>query len=227
MTASAVLVSGGLDSGALLALLAARGPVHPIYVRAGLPWEEQELEALKTFVDALLERSTLLEPVVELSVGGDALNGDHWSMTGRVPEYDEPDEAVYLPGRNVILIGLAAVWCSTRGVNSIAIGTLDCNPFSDGTPEFFENYGRLLSGALDHPLVVEAPFRGMGKAELVRRYAHLPLGLTLTCMAPIAGVHCGACNKCRERREAFSDAGVTDSATYASHRNTGRGQEVA
>jgi 7-cyano-7-deazaguanine synthase len=227
MSASAALVSGGLDSGALLALLANRGPVHPVYIRAGLPWEEQELEALTAFTDALLERGIPLEPVVELSVGGDALYGDHWSMTGQVPEYDEPDEAVYLPGRNVILIGLAAVWCSNRGVNSIAIGTLDCNPFSDGNPEFFENYGRLLSGALNHPLVVEAPFRGMGKAELVRRYADLPLGLTLTCMAPIAGVHCGACNKCRERREAFYDAGVTDSATYAPNRDTGRGQEVA
>ncbi len=227
MSASAALVSGGLDSGALLVLLADQGPVHPVYIRAGLPWEKQELEALTAFADALLERGTPLEPVVELSVGGEALYGDHWSMTGQVPEYDEPDEAVYLPGRNLILIGLAAVWCSTRGVNSIAIGTLDCNPFSDGTPEFFENYGRLLSGSLDHPLVVEAPFRGMGKAELVRRYAHLPLGLTLTCMAPTAGVHCGACNKCRERREAFYDAGVTDTAKYAPHPDMGRGQEVA
>ena len=94
MSASAALVSGGLDSGALLALLADRGadrgPVHPLYVRAGLPWEEQEIEALKTFANALLKRGARLEPVVELSIGGDVLYGDHWSMTGKVPAYDEP-----------------------------------------------------------------------------------------------------------------------------------------
>ncbi len=215
MSASAALVSGGLDSGALLALMAGRGPVHPIYVRAGLPWEQQELAALNAFVAAMVNRGIRLEPIVELSVGGETLYGDHWSLSGQVPGYDEPDEAVYLPGRNVMLIGLAAVWCSTHGVNTIAMGTLDCNPFADATPEFFEDYARLLSGALSHPLTIETPFRGMGKAELVSRYSQLPLGLTLTCMSPQGGVHCGACNKCRERREAFDQAGCHDSAKYA------------
>jgi len=28
-------------------------------------------------------------------------------------------------------------------------------------------------------------------------------------------VHCGDCNKCRERREAFHDAGVEDRTRYA------------
>ena len=72
-------------------------------------------------------------------------------------------------------------------------------------------------------ITVIAPFRHLGKAELVRRYAHLPLGLTLTCMAPRGGVHCDACNKCRERREAFAEAGVADGATYAA----APGREVA
>jgi 7-cyano-7-deazaguanine synthase len=38
-------------------------------------------------------------------------------------------------------------------------------------------------------------------------------------MAPVerdgAVLHCGACNKCRERREAFAAAGVEDRTTYA------------
>ena len=34
-------------------------------------------------------------------------------MSGEtVPEYDAPDETVYIPGRNIILITLAAIWCS-------------------------------------------------------------------------------------------------------------------
>jgi 7-cyano-7-deazaguanine synthase len=108
-------------------------------------------------------------------------------------------------------------------VRSMALGTLGDNPFADATAEFFQDYARLLSSALGQPLEVQAPFRGTGKAELVRRFFQLPLGLTLTCIAPVAGIHCGACNKCRERREAFDDAGVTDSAAYAPR----SGREVA
>jgi 7-cyano-7-deazaguanine synthase in queuosine biosynthesis len=41
----------------------------------------------------------------------------------------------------------------------------------------------------------------------------------LSCMSPVrAGdrwIHCGQCSKCRERRDAFADAGVDDDTTYA------------
>lgn len=215
MSEAAALASGGLDSAALIARLAVSGPVHPLYVRAGLPWEDQELDALAAFCSALSADGRPLRPVVELSVGGGDLYGDHWSMSGSAPGYDEPDEAVYLPGRNVMLIGLAAVWCASRGIEKIGLGTLAGNPFADATEEFFDGYGKLLSTALGRPITVTAPFRHLGKADLVRRYARLPLGLTLTCMAPRGGVHCDACNKCRERREAFAEAGVPDEATYA------------
>ncbi len=119
------------------------------------------------------------------------------------------------PGRNVLLIGLAAVWCSTNRVHQIAIGSLDENPFPDATPRFFADYARLLSDALDHDVAIVAPYRGLHKAELIRRHPDLPLGLSLSCMQSRQGSHCGACNKCAERRRAFVEAGVADPTPYA------------
>ena len=187
--------------------------VTPIYVRKGLAWEDAEHAALIAFVRALGNPN--VKPVTTLSVPVRQIYGRHWSVTGQdVPSYDAPDGAVYLPGRNVLLLGLTAVWCSIHGVSRISIGTLGGNPFSDATPAFFESFASVLSQGLGHRILVEAPFRGGNKSQLIRTHSHLPLELSLTCIAPSNGKHCGNCNKCRERREAFVEAGVEDKTAY-------------
>ena len=211
----AVLTSGGLDSCVLLADLSEKAEVIPVYVRFGLAWEEQERRALEAYLEAVARPS--IAPLVVLDMPIASVYGQHWSTTGEdVPAADAPDSDVYLPGRNVLLIGLTAVWCAVHAVNQIAIGSLDENPFPDATPEFFGDYSRLLSGALSHPIEVIAPYRGLHKQELIARHTDLPLELTLTCMDPRDGMHCGACNKCFERQQAFRRAGVEDRTRYAS-----------
>ena len=89
--------------------------VWPVYVRAGLAWEDEERRAIERFVAAL--DSPNVRSLVELSAPMGQIYGDHWSMTGvGVPKPGDADDAVFMPGRNIVLIGLAAVWCSTRGV---------------------------------------------------------------------------------------------------------------
>lgn len=209
----AVLASGGLDSSVLIAKLAADAEVYPIYVRCGFKWEDAELAVLRLFVEAL--KNERVKRTIELSAPAAALYGDHWSVTGeRVPAADEPDENTYLPGRNILLISLAAIWCSTHGVTRIAIGSLGGNPFPDATPQFFDSFGRDLSNGLRHEIAIEAPLRGFHKDDLIRQFKGLPLELTLTCMAPEESRHCGRCNKCFERQQAFAKAGVFDRTLY-------------
>jgi 7-cyano-7-deazaguanine synthase len=58
----------------------------------------------------------------------------------------------------------------------------------------------------------------MDKPDVIRLGLELgvPLELTLSCMNPQEGRHCGRCSKCRERRDAFRAAGVEDHTLYAS-----------
>ena len=210
----AVLASGGLDSSVLLAGLARTAEVYPIYIQWGFPWEATERTSLERFLSALKSPNTR-SPVL-ISVPIKPIYGDHWSLNGaEVPGKDEPDSAVFLPGRNILLIGLAAVWCSTHGVSRIAIGSLGGNPFPDATPEFFERFADTLSTGLSHKVIVEAPFRGLHKSDIIRQFRELPLHLTITCMAPAAGQHCGRCNKCAERRNAFLSSEVPDHTIYS------------
>jgi 7-cyano-7-deazaguanine synthase len=57
----------------------------------------------------------------------------------------------------------------------------------------------------------------MHKAEVIAagRTLGVPIVLTLSCMQPAGGLHCGRCSKCRERRDAFRDAGIDDPHSYA------------
>ena len=146
-----------------------------------------------------------------------AVYGDHWSRPAAagVPSDESRDEAVYLPGRNVLLASKAAVWCALRGVETLAFGTLRGNPFPDATPRFFREFEGVLNLALGTRLRIVRPLERFDKAEVVRRGAGLPLHLTFSCLDPVEGAHCGACNKCAERRKGFRRAGLEDSAPYA------------
>lgn len=228
MTKSAVLLSGGLDSAVLLADEAAGGDVHPIYVSAGLAWERAERE----FVGRLLASSTLagrVRPLVSLSVDmRDVYPASHWAVDGRPPSYHTPDEDVYLPGRNIVLFSKAGVYCAAARIGRLVIGSLEHNPFPDATPEFRSTMARALSLGLAHDLRIDAPYAGTSKAAVIRRGAALgvPFDLTLSCMSPRRSgrshyIHCGTCSKCRERHDAFVEAGLTDPTEYADTSNVG------
>lgn len=220
MTKCAVLLSGGLDSAVLLAEEAARGDVQPIYIAAGLAWESAE----RAMVDALLRSEAMrghARPLVALSVEmRDVYAATHWAVTGQPPAYHTPDEDVYLPGRNIVLLAKAGVYCAAAGFDRLVLGTLGHNPFSDATPEFRRAMGQALSLGMAHEIQVEAPYAALDKAEVIRRGAALgvPFELTLSCMSPLAGPllpkHCGTCSKCRERHDAFIDVGVADPTDY-------------
>src|SRR5918995_273722 len=91
----AVLFSAGLDSAVLLAGALTEGPAHPIYVRAGLAWEAQELEAALKLLAAPLYRAAA--PLAALTVDmRDVYPPDHWAVRGEAPGFDTRDEDVYL-----------------------------------------------------------------------------------------------------------------------------------
>ena len=220
---TAVLLSGGLDSAVLLGDEALRGDVQPIYVSVGLAWEAAEREVVERLLSASPFRDRM-RPLAALSVDmRDVYAANHWAVEGRPPSYHTPDEDVYLPGRNVILFGKAGVFCAAAAIARLVIGTLEHNPFPDATPPFREAMQRALTLGLAHELSIEAPFAGMSKADVIRRGVALgaPLELSLSCMSPHGTTHCGTCSKCRERHDAFLEAGVSDPTTYASREYVG------
>ena len=150
----------------------------------------------------------------------DVYPAGHWALAGRPPAYHTPDEDVYLPGRNIVLLGKAGVYCAAVGIGRLVMGTLAHNPFPDATPPFRSAMARALTLGLAHALTIDAPYAELGKAEVVRRGITLgvPFDLTLSCMNPHRGRWpdtAASCSKCRERHDAFLEAGVADPTRYA------------
>lgn len=211
----AVLVSGGVDSAILsVDLLHEFRRVFPIYVRFGLRWEEVELASLRRFLEAAAREG--LSPLTVLDEPVADVYGSHWSVAGpSVPGEETPDEAVYLPGRNLLLVSKVAVWCRLRGIERLALGCLEANPFPDSTPEFYSALEAVVNRAMDGRLRLLRPFDRLSKSQVLHKGVGLPLEHTFSCLSPVSGRHCGACNKCAERRKGFREAGIPDPTPYS------------
>jgi len=210
----AVLYSGGIDSSVLLASLVQRGVFAiPIYLQSGFHWQKSERIWAEAFISTL-DRD-LVSPVVDLYLPLDDLYQDHWSVDGKgVPDRNASDLDVDLPGRNAMAILKAALWCLHHQIDRLSIGTLSTSPFADAKEEFIERVAQLANTGRDRTIEIIAPFADRDKAQIMLEGQRLSLEKTFSCLAPRNDQHCGDCNKCRERRDAFSGLGA-DPTVYA------------
>ena len=212
---SAVLVSGGLDSAILLAdMVDKKSPmVWPIFIRCGLYWEKTELEYLKRFITKI--KAPNLGELIILDVPVSDLYKNHWSLTGiGVPDLESPDEAVFLPGRNVLLTAKALLWCNLNKVNSLSLAVLESNPFPDATDSFFLTLEMAINESVSGNVKLLRPYSGMHKTDVLKLGRNAPLEHTFSCIYPTYGLHCGKCNKCAERINGFSQASMKDPTSY-------------
>ena len=213
---AAVLFSAGLDSAVLLAQAAKEARAVPLYVSVGLAWEPDEIAIANRLLTTPPYRDAA--PLVTLAFDmRDVYPESHWAIRGQAPAFDTPDSDVYLEGRNLVLLTKAAVYMAREKHTRVLLGPLAGNPFPDATAEFFKALQRALSMGLGRPITIETPFASLHKADVIRLGAELgvPMELTLSCMQPAGGLHCGRCSKCRERRDAFLESGIEDRTEYA------------
>jgi len=212
-----VLLSGGLDSALLIPYIGNAGePITPVHIRCGYAWEPAEAHCIQRLMKSAL--APRLKPLLTIHFDmRDILPEGHWALTGIAPRYDTADEEVYLQGRNITLLSKAAVLASQLKIKKIAIGLLKGNPFPDATPAFLTAMGRALTLGLAADIQIQTPFATWTKADVVKeaRRVGLPFDLTMSCMMPIGGRHCGQCSKCRERHDGFVKAAQIDPTDYA------------
>ena len=127
---TAVLLSGGLDSAVLLAEEAARGAiVQPIYVSVGLAWEARGTGGRARSCSP----PTAARPHAAAGLAGRRhARRVRRRRTGRskgaLPATTRPTRTCICPGRNIVLLGKAGVYCAAAGIDRLVLGTLAHNP---------------------------------------------------------------------------------------------------
>jgi len=213
MSKVCVLVSGGLDSIAMLYEFSKKfDQIYPVYIKSGLYWEKSEIYWLKKYLKNLNNNKFKRLKILTSPVS-DLYNG-HWSITGvNIPDENSMDEEVYLPGRNILLLSKCSIFCQINDINNIGIGILKNNPFKDSTEKYFNIIEKLFSIGLKNIKILR-PFSKVTKDQIILKYRNLPLELTFSCINPNNNYHCGKCNKCNERKKNFKIANIKDKTIY-------------
>ncbi|MGV7189349.1 7-cyano-7-deazaguanine synthase QueC [Xanthomonas axonopodis] len=221
MKKAVVLLSGGMDSAAVIALAQEQGfDVYALSVRYGQR-HTSELDAAARVAAA---QGVIAHKVVDVdlrSIGGSALTDDI-----EVPDAGGDGIPVtYVPARNTIMLSLALGWAEVIGANDLFCGVnaVDYSGYPDCRPEFvraFEVLANLATkaGVEGAGLRVHAPLQFLSKADIVREGVRLGVdfGVTVSCYrADADGRACGHCDACRLRAAGFADAGIPDPTHYA------------
>jgi 7-cyano-7-deazaguanine synthase len=216
-----ILLSGGLDSATLVAMVRAQG--YSCYTMS-FDYGQRHRAELNAAARVARDLGVIEHKVVGLNLGG--MGGS--ALTDSAIDLPEaPSEGIpvtYVPARNTVFLSLALGWAEVLNARDIFIGVnaLDYSGYPDCRPEFVESFERMANlatkaGVEGQGFRIQAPLQNMSKADIVKAGVGLGVdyALTVSCyQADEGGSACGKCDSCRLRAEGFKMAGITDPTRY-------------
>ena len=221
-TPAIILLSGGLDSATVLALMRRDGfAAHAISFDYGQRHKE-ELHYAGLLAQAMGAASHRVVHIDLAAFGGSALTDPQLSVPETGPAPGIP--ITYVPARNTVFLALALALAEVLRARDIFLGvnSQDYSGYPDCRPEFVQAFEALAQvatrlGDEGRGPRIHAPLQFLNKREIIRLGSGLGVdyGMTRSCYQLDAeGRSCGRCDSCRLRREGFAQAGVADPTPY-------------
>jgi len=217
-----VLVSGGLDSTTIMAIVKHEG--YDIYALSFDYGQRhgQELEAARKVAKHFGTKRHLILRLDLDTIGGSALTEDIPIPKGRkLKEIGSGKIPItYVPARNTIFLAYALAWAEVLNATDIFIGvnSVDFSGYPDCRPEFIESFQKMANLATKASvegkgIKIHTPLIHMTKGEIIKKgiYLGVDYAMTLSCYNPGKdGLPCGECDSCLLRKKGFEEAGITD-----------------
>lgn len=209
MKKAIILLSGGIDSATILALVQQQG--FDCYALT-IDYNQRhriEIEYAKKIAQASGVKEHRIFNLDISQWGGSALT----DKTLNVPHQIKDDVPVtYVPARNTLFLSIACSWAESLGVSDVFFGSNkdDHLNYPDCRPEFFHAYETMINlatreGVEGRPIRIHTPLLHFTKAEVVRCGESLGLNYTKTfsCYDPIDSIACQKCLACIIREKAL------------------------
>lgn len=216
------LLSGGLDSSTVLAMLLDKG--HEV-VALSFNYEQRHVKELES-ARKVAKYYGVEHRIINTSfrtIGGSALTSDIKVPEGReLEEMGKDIPITYVPARNTIFLSYAIALAEALDYDSVAYGAnnLDYSGYPDCRPEYVEKFNELSrlmnkKGVEGHPILIHAPIIDMTKAEIVKIGTKLGVPYELTWSCYNGGEKaCGKCDSCKLRLKGFKENGLEDPIQY-------------
>lgn len=221
MQKAVILLSGGLDSATVLAIVRAEG--YMLYPISFDYFQRHNIELQFARKQAQLQNCHQNHVTIQVdlkTIGGSALT----TSEIKVPTIDESDKntipVTYVPARNTVFLSLALAYAESIGSYDIFIGanSVDYSNYPDCRTEFleaFEKVANLGTRAIetDRKYKIHAPLIDMTKAQIIKKGLELGVDYsqTLSCYNPsFEGKRCEICASCLIRKKGFNESGVID-----------------
>ncbi|PHR94848.1 MAG: 7-cyano-7-deazaguanine synthase QueC [Blastopirellula sp.] len=220
MTKAYILLSGGIDSSALLARanLIHEGSVKAISVDYGQKHNIELVHAAN-----VAKHMGISHEIVDMSFAmGKGGLSDPSLEVPKVSYEDLPHgvSPTYVPNRNMLMLSMLVSKAAADPDAEFAYygahaEDSENDAYPDCSPEFVNAMVKAVSIATYGKITLDAPFVDNTKAEVVANGEQIGVPWELTWSCYEGGlIHCGTCSTCRARRDAFIGARVTDPTVY-------------
>lgn len=217
-----VLFSGGIDSTTTLAIAVEEG-YDPVAVTFDYGQRHQvEIERSRQVLQQFASPQQILLKVDLTQIGGSALTSSIAVPKSRRIDLSIP--VTYVPGRNLILLSMAAAIGEVLNIYDLFFGAnvLDYSGYPDCRPEFLTSLEQTLNlgtkaGVEGKSFHIHAPLLSLTKREIILKGISLGVDYQFThsCYDPGAGGEaCGVCDSCQLRLKGFQEAGLSDPVKY-------------
>jgi len=208
-----VVLSGGPDSAVVAFWAKKQGyNVHCLTFKYGQIAEKEVKHATM-----IAERLGVPIKIIDMSclkeifVGVTALCDRNIEMTST---FTKP---IVVPFRNAIFLSVAVAYAVTIRAKKIFYGAQasDASFYPDCREEFYKSLERTACLGTEMKIQIEAPFSNIPKSELIKigKTLSVPFQLTWSCYLD-KEKHCGKCESCVNRKNAFNEAEIVDPTEY-------------
>lgn len=225
MQKAVVMISGGMDSTVVAAMIARDGyKIAALHLNYGQRTEARELKAFNDICGHYGIKERLIVDIKYLAeIGGSSLTDKNIEVSKA--ELDNSTiPTSYVPFRNANILAIATSWAEVIGANTIGVGAMeqDSSGYPDCREDFFDAYEKMidLGTKPETKIKILRPVINMTKKDIILEGKELgvPFELTWSCYKS-SDTACGECDSCALRLRGFAQSGISDPITYAKRIN--------